>query len=617
MFFRTKTINGSKLTQLVQSYRNDEGQPRQRVVVSLGDIHIPEAERKVLAKVIENHLSGVQDMLLPDSLSTEATEIARRAVKLIDCSRFAKSTTKETLDGVLVDEVEVENTVQYGPEAVVAHAWRELDMDEHLSKVGFNPSQRATACMLVANRLIEPSSEWSLISWSKRTALPEMLNLRLTKTGKDRLYHVGDLLYEHRHAIEASLRQHEADLFGHKTSIVLYDVTNTHFEGLCAKNPKAKHGKNKQKRNDCRQVAIGMAFDEFGFALTHEVFAGNISDTKTLEGILDQLGAHLDAGSDHILILDAGFASKSNVAMLEKRGMGYIINQTRKDRSRWKEEFESEGFVTVPGREKRPAVEVKVISDPESPKDDDSKVAALEKGATSGPYLLLCRSAARREKEVAILSKAENRFLGDVTKLRRRIEAGRLKQEAAIERAIGRLLKSHPRVARFYEITHLEGTLVVSRKDASWAAHEARCGEYVLRTNRELPPSELWNLYMTLLQAEEGFACLKGTLGLRPNFHQLEHRVEAHIFLTILSYHVLTWIREKLRLKGDPRKWTSLRRILSTHMVQTVVLPLLDGQQVRVRKVGRPDLEQEQVYQLLDVNWREWFPTHKRVVKVG
>jgi hypothetical protein len=104
-------------------------------------------------------------------------------------------------------------------------------------------------------------SPWALIDWAERTALPELLGVRISKSGKDRLYQVGDVLFAHHKAIEEGLRKGEAGLFGLVSSIVLYDITNTHFEGLCHKNLKARHGKNKQKRNDCRQVFILMAFD--------------------------------------------------------------------------------------------------------------------------------------------------------------------------------------------------------------------------------------------------------------------------------------------------------------------------------------------------------------------
>jgi transposase len=178
-----------------------------------------------------------------------------------------------------------------------------------------NPSIITTAQLMVSNRLIEPLSEWALIDWSHRTALPELHENRLTKTAKDRLYRTSDYLMAHRKDIESTLRQRERDLFALSRSIILYDVTNRHFEGFCASNPKAKHGKNKQHRNDCRQIAVGIAFDEYGFPLAHETFEGNMSDTKTLPVILDRLARHED-GLKPVVILDAGFASRSNLDLL-------------------------------------------------------------------------------------------------------------------------------------------------------------------------------------------------------------------------------------------------------------------------------------------------------------
>ena len=191
-----------------------------------------------------------------------------------------------------------------------------------------------------------------------------------------------------RKDIEATLRQRERDLFSLSRSVILYDVTNSHFEGFCASNPKAKHGKNKQHRNDCRQIAVGIAFDEYGFPLAHETFEGNMAYTKTLPLILDRLARHED-GLKPVVILDAGFASRANLALLNERGYSYIVNITRGSRSKYADSFEKETFEALPGRSEEQRVEVKKITDPED----------------SASHLVLCRSAQRRIKEVvAILS---------------------------------------------------------------------------------------------------------------------------------------------------------------------------------------------------------------------
>lgn len=598
MYFRTKRIKDSALVQLVESYRNGEGQPRQRVVVSLGDADLPEGEKHLIARCVENHLLG-QEELLPAELSEEAAAWVRRILQLAGRSKSGQAPFESSVDGVVVDRVESEDVAQLGPQLVAMEAWKELGLGPLLEKSGLNASQIATAQLLVAGRLIEPSSEWALIDWAERTALPELLGIRVTKSGKDRLYHTGDALFARRKAIEAGLREREAGLFGSAGSLVLYDMTNTHFEGPCAKNPKARHGKNKQKRNDCRQVAVGMAFDARGLALAHEVFEGNIAETKTLEHMLDRLALPGDQASEPVVILDAGFASKENIALLKERGLAYVINITRGSRARYAEAFASGGFETVPGRDRLPPVEVKTIPDPDDP--DGS--------------LVLCRSAQRREKESAMLSKAEERFLADIAALRERIETGRLKDPAKIERAIGRLQKKHPRVNRFYQLRHAGDTLHANRQEERHAKACELLGDYVLKTGRTLGAARTWQMYMVLLQAEEGFACLKGTLGLRPNFHQLGHRVEAHIFISVLAYHLLTWIRESLRARGENRDWKTIRRLLSTHSLVTTVLPLKDKRVLRIRKPSRPDPEQELIYQKLRIDFKKAFRPVKSFAK--
>ncbi len=190
-----------------------------------------------------------------------------------------------------------------------------------------------------------------------------------------------------------------------------------------------------------------------------------------------------------------------------------------------------------------------------------------------------------------------------------------------IERAMGRLQKTHPRVARFFTLRHESGKrgdrgkLVCTRDDEKFGQAGELCGNYVLRTNQSLGAARIWLIYMTLLQAEEGYACLKGSLGLRPNYHQIEKRVEAHVFISVLAYHLLCWVRERLRERGDMRDWKTVRRLLSTHSLVTTRMPLEDGRVLHIRKPTIPDAEQAQVFQKLGIDWKAEFPPQKRFVK--
>jgi len=597
VYFRTKIIKGSPLVQLVQSFRNKEGLPRQRVIVSLGDAKIPDGEKPLIARAVEQHLQGTQDLIAP-ILSQEAAAWVARILQLLERSKAAAPLLSETVDGVILDKIKSENVVQLGPQLVALQAWKALEFSSMLEALGLNQSQIATAQLMISNRLIQPLSEWALIDWSQRTALPEMLGIRLTKTAKDRLYYTSDALFSHRKSIEATLRQREADLFSRSRSVVLYDVTNTHFEGLCKRNPKARHGRNKQKRDDCRQVALGMAFDEHGLPLAHEVFEGNIADTKTLALLLDRLEVP-EPGLRPVVILDAGFASAANVAMLKERGYSYLINITRGRRSEVAEFFEKEVFEELPGRKSEHKIEVKKIADPQ---DAESQ-------------LVLCRSTPRRLKEEAMISKAEARYLKEVGRLQDRIKKGRLKKVNLIERAIGALQKKHPRVARFYTLSYQEARLSCERNEEKIQDALALCGDYILKTDKALKAPQLWDLYMTLLHAEAGFGMLKGTLGLRPNYHHTEDRVEGHIFISVLAYHLLCWVRQMLEVREDTREWTTIRRLLSTHSLVTTTLPLVDGRLIQIRKASEPDAEQAHVYKILGIDWNKAFPPKKNEIK--
>lgn len=600
MYFRKKKIKNTEQLQLVQSYRNEEGQPRQRIIASLGKMDIPDKSKNIVARFVEQRLRGEQD-LFESELTVQEAEWIDYIVKIAERTHSAKLDKSEVkLDGVLASQVETLNIVEFGPELVGMEAWRALGLTKELLKWGMNKQAVTIAQTMVINRIVEPLSEWALIDWVKRTALPECLDVRITKSTKDRLYKTSDELIKRHKKLEKYLRNKEESLFGLTGSIVLYDVTNTHFEGLCKKNPKAAYGKNKQKRNDCLQVAVGMAFDKTGCSLAHDTFKGNISDSKTLFHILEQLESVIKYKHKPVVILDAGFASKENLQMLREKGYSYLINITRGSRKKYAKHFKAEDFVKLPHRRQNEQVEVKTIIDPE---DSENK-------------LVLCRSMKRREKEHAMLSKAEQKFIDATELLKKRILSGRLKDEEKIHKAIGRLLQKHPRVSRYYDVKYVNGNIVSTRKDKSIDAAYELCGDYVLKTDQTFNAEVLWQLYMTLLKAEAGFKMLKGTLGLRPNFHQKEKRVDGHIFITVLAYHLLSWINMKLENAGDNRTWITLRRILRTHSIVTTRFPLEDGRTISVRKASVPDEEQIKIYDILGISWRNSYKTKNLQVKL-
>lgn len=623
MYFRTKKIKSSRLVQLVESFRDAESRPRQRVVVSLGNVELPAGEEKLIAEAVERRLYLRRDnkenedqmMFFGSGLSEVGTQWVDRIMKLAERSKWAAPVSdfcgdetaeqheqpeEHVVAGVIIERIENENVVDYGAELVGMAAWNDLKIGELLVESGMSKRSVALAQTMVINRLVCPLSEWALIEWAERSALPECLDIRLTRSGKDVLYRTSDELLKRRKTIESHLRDREKDLFSLQRNIVLYDVTNTHFEGQCEANPKAARGKNKQKRNDCLQVAIGVVYDAYGFALAHEVFEGNMSDTKTLEGMLSRLDR--DGFENALVILDAGFASRENIDFLKKAKRPFLVNVTRGSRNKYKTLFDADDYTSLPGRDEDEQVEVKLCADPDIPDEN----------------LVLCRSQKRREKEVSMISQAEKRFVKDAEALRSRVARGQLKEPDKICIAIGRLKQKHPRAARFYKVECENGEIVVRRDDERINDAIELCGDYVLRTDRNnLSAEEIWNLYMTLLKAEAGFRMLKGTLGLRPNFHHKEKRVDGHIFISMIAYHLLCWIQAKLVKSGDTREWKTIRRILRTHCLLTTRMPTINGQIISVRKPGTPDEDQLRIYRSLGIDYKSFFKTKMMTVNIN
>jgi transposase len=386
----------------------------------------------------------------------------------------------------------------------------------------------------------------------------------------------------------------------------LYDLTNTHFEGVCADNPKARYGNNKQKRNDCPQVVVGMVFDQYGFEVCHKVFEGNKADSTSLESMVSELSKLVDTSEARpLIVMDSGIATEKNLAFLRERNFRYLVNDSRPSRGKYSDLFmEDTAFSPVSDRsENKPQVLVRSLNEEHS---DACKDGEENADSTYKEQVLLCKSAQRGKKELAIISKAEERFLGDLKRLQLRIEKGRLKEVEKVERATGRLLQKHPKVGRFYEVAYDCDKRLLSwnRKDDLRESAEALCGCYVLRTNDEtLDKDALWKTYITLTKAEAGFKALKSDLGLRPNYHQKEERVDGHIFICVLAYHLLRHIHFLLEKSGDYRSWDTIKRVLQTHSYSTIVLPTTGGETHRIRKSGQPEESQKSIYHTLNIDW--------------
>ncbi|MCP4652586.1 MAG: IS1634 family transposase [Candidatus Omnitrophica bacterium] len=514
------------------------------------------------------------------------------AEKIIkELSKTNKQPQKETVAADTIpfktNKIKHSDTTELGPILPVMKAWETLDFPSILTSLGFNPSQIRDSALSIMNRLIDPCSENSLPEWIKTTSFEDLFGKPVRGGKKDRFYRIADLLYKNKEKIEMALREKEVSLFNLEEVIILYDLTNTYFEGESQRNPKAKRGNSKEKRFDAPLLSVGLVLDSEGFVIRHDVFDGNSHDSQSLIPMVQKLQERQKKTEKPLIILDSGFSSEENLNQLQKEGFDYIVVGKRPIRLAYEKEFSTLPFKEVEGRPGRPSV----------------KIATKEEGHEK---IILCQSEGRKKKEEGILSKAEDRYLKDLEKLKIRLQKGQLKKVDVIHKALGRLLERHPRVARYYDVTfdQKKWSLSWKRQDEKYESAFKANGNYCLRTNRkDLDDQKIWHLYISLTRVESGFKTLKSHLGLRPVFHQREDRCDSHIFITILAYRLLHWIEYSLRKHNEVRSWKSIRRVLKTHAYTTISLFSDEGKALHLRVPGTPEWEQKRIYKLLGINY--------------
>jgi transposase len=566
---------------LVESVATPKG-PRQRVICSLGALAPgPKDEWLGTARRLQAALAG-QTALVPDA-AVEA--LAARA-----------RPPRPRGPGLTIDpdRVTFEDEREAGPVHVGHQMWRVLQLDTILADAGLSRRAQRLTEVMTLNRLVQPAAEHAMPDWIRRTALADILDTDFTGLSDEALYRNLDRLHPQRTQIEQALAARERTLFNLDDTLYLYDLTSTYFEGQCPRNPQAKRGYSRDHRPDCKQVVIGLVLDRDGFPKAHEVFDGNRQDRTTVADMLTRLEERTGRRGGATVVVDRGMAFAENLAQIRARGHHYLVAARYPERGAHQDAFAADADWT----------EVVRVPSPRNPGQTKSHVV-VKRQTVGDEVHILCRSAARIEKDRAIRDTHEQRLLTDLRKLQARVARGRLRDAGKVQEAIGRLKERYSRVARYYVITADAATGAVrwTEQAAKKAAARALDGTYLLKTDRQdLADDEVWRLYTLLTRVEAAFRALKSPLMERPIFHHLEHRVQTHIFLCVLAYHLLVAIEKRCLDHGWHTSWATLRAQLSTHQVATVVLPAIDGRILRIRKASTPDDVHREIYRVLQIS---------------
>ena len=571
---------------LVETVRTPDG-PRQRSLCYLGELNSSAQGRWLKTIEVFNEQGEIQQLkLFPSQVEPppDDPQVAR----------------------VLLNKVRLERTRQFGSCWLGLELWRRLELDrffeqaldEHEADVPWS----RVAAVLAINRLCAPGSELAIEErWYPSTALDDLLGIEEGKLNDTRLYRCLDQILPHKTKLERHLKHRYGELFGAEFDVLLYDLTSTYVEGAAEKNPMMRRGYSRDHRPDCEQMVIALIVNNEGFPFSYETFDGNRADVSTMETILRMVERKYGKAR-RIWVFDRGIVSEENLQAIRKRGGQYLVGTPRRQMKQFEEELLKEDWTQV-----RPEVEVKKIAIPQGEET-----------------YILCRTAARKEKENAIRNRFSLRMEETLRRLARTIETGRLKDR-------GRIQANHSQVNDLYEVALRdtpEGVRLFWKvKEDRKVWRGLREGAYMLRTNLAAGTAEeLWSRYMQLTEAEASFRALKSELSIRPLFHQKEPRVKAHVMVAFLGYAL--WVTLKHLLKRRPaiespaatteahdgQSLSAMKALtlLSTLQSADIVLPTTNGREIRLRRITESTAEQKSLLQRLGITLPERFQLNRK-----
>lgn len=550
--------------ELVESVRTANG-PRQKSVAYLGEL--TPSERKGWAELQVRIQDPAIRLLRQASLIEESPSI-----------EDVPETVRVRLDGV-----RTENVRSFGGEWLALSAWKALELNRVLlEKIPEGKEEISWAHVLtimVVGCILSPGSELHTAQWYPGTALADLLGLSPEQIYPQRLYRALDQLGPHKAALESHLKARFGELFVLEYDLVLYDVTSSYFEGEAAANELAQRGYSRDKRPDCKQVCIALLVAKDGIPFGYEIFPGNKNDSKTVEKIVQTMEER-HGKANRIWVMDRGMVSEKNIAFLQKReGVRYIVGTPKSALKKVEKELLSEDWTSV-----RDGLEVRLCAGPEA-----------------AEAFILCRSRDRRAKEEAMHERFRLRIEESLRKMESGLSSSRCKKarldRLEIGKRIGRILGKNSRAAGLFDIRVEEAaerrsgwriSWTEKKEWQEWARRTEGC--YLLRTNiTDMPPDDLWKMYIQLTDVEAAFRTIKTGLSLRPFWHKTKKRVEAHILVAFLAYAAWKTIQKWSERAGLGSSVPTLLESLRSIQVTDVILPTTAGREIRLCCVSTPN----------------------------
>jgi transposase len=554
MFLRCKTRRKDgkehRSWSLVENRRVRGGRVVQRQVLYLGEIN--DSQQAAWRRSIEVFAEGQarprqmalfpEDRALPGSCPASGSEVVQ----------------------VRLGDLQLRRPRQWGGCWLACQLWDQLELDGFWSRR--LPASRKGTCWLnvlktlVAYRLLDPGSEWRLHrQWFDASAMGDLLGEDPGLVQIDKLYRCLDKLLAHKAAFFTALKARWQSLFAIEFDVLLYDLTSTYFESPPPgpAGGKRRFGYSRDKRPDCVQVVIALIVTPEGFPLAYEVLPGNVADNTTLDEFLEKIEA-LYGKANRTWVMDRGIPTEASLARMRsaKTPIHYLVGTPKGRLSRLEQAFLGRSWEQVRG-----SVQVKLLEQ-------------------DGELYILARSAERVNKERAM----RRRRLKKLWRRLGELQHQKLSRDQLLIK-IGAAKKEAGRAYGLIEIQLPKADQAPTPETFSYRLRKNRLrqlrrreGRYLLRTNlSDDDPARLWRLYIQLTEIEQAFKELKGDLAIRPIYHQLDHRIEAHIFVAFIAYCLQVTLKQRLCALAPGLTPTAVFQKLKTMQMVDLHLPTTDG----------------------------------------
>ncbi len=579
--------------RMVESYRS--GQIiKQQNILHLGSLpELPKAEQKKelgkrIDEIVKQRISGQFNFM--QSPDAELEQMAQKyAEEIIEKNRIdVKGTHNYEL--VNTDTISNHDIVEIGAEWVCQQALNQLRFDEILHDCNFNVEEQRLAYTHIISRAVHPASELATCQWIKQNSgVCELTNYPVDKLTKDKLYAISHKLYEHKSVIESRLSTKTNELFDLDDKIIIYDLTNTYFEGQMEKSTLAKYGRSKEKRSDAKLIVLALVVNEQGFIKYSRVYEGNTSDSVTLKDLVGELSAKTsEQNRKPIVVMDAGIASEENLLMLKQNGYDYLCVS----------------------RSAMSGYTVDITKSATTITDNKNQQISLQHVDVVGctDTYVEVHSHNKELKERSMNEQFKQRFETGLKEIQSSLSKPRgVKTVAKVYERLGRLKQKYPSINRYYDIAITEEggkVLTIDWKVLDMPAYE---GKYLLRTTLNTTEEKIqWQIYNTIREIESTFRTLKTDLDLRPIYHKSDKASKAHLHLGILAYWLVNTIRHQLKRKGINKQWKHLVQEMNTQKIVTTRMECADDKVIHIRKFSEPTKEVKKIYDSLKYKYKAY-----------